>query len=158
VTKANPPTAPPASTIIGKGKDKGGMKLASSLTTNGVTYAETLRGTTKKEKGENIPEFEPPKLTNLERKLQILPGEWHQETYFRNDEVAALYDFYQPTQGPFIIVPSMAKEDIHADFTLTIFSSNHVEVIKLEDSQNAVISGKWTEKTGGGCHLYDKEF
>jgi len=72
--------------------------------------------------------------------------------------VAALYDFYQPTQGPFIIVPSMAKEDIHADFTLTIFSSNHVEVIKLEDSQNAVISGKWTEKTGGGCHLYDKEF
>lgn len=70
------------------------MKLASSLVTNGVSYAESLRGTAKKEKGENIPEFEPPKLTNLERKLQILPGEWHQETFFKNDEVAALYAFY----------------------------------------------------------------
>ena len=23
---------------------------------------------------------------------------------------------------------------------------------------NAVVSGKWTEKTAGGCHLFDKEF
>jgi hypothetical protein len=28
----------------------------------------------------------------------------------------------------------------------------------LEDSRNAVVSGKWTEKTAGGCHLYDKAF
>ena len=28
----------------------------------------------------------------------------------------------------------------------------------LEDSRNAVVSGKWTEKTAGGCHLYDKSF
>jgi hypothetical protein len=28
----------------------------------------------------------------------------------------------------------------------------------LEDSKNAVISGKWTEKSSGGCHLYDKEY
>lgn len=28
----------------------------------------------------------------------------------------------------------------------------------LEDSRNAVVSGKWTEKSAGGCHLYDKAF
>jgi hypothetical protein len=31
-------------------------------------------------------------------------------------------------------------------------------VEKLEDSKNAVLSGKWTDKSAGGCHLYDKEF
>ena len=52
----------------------------------------------------------------------------------------------------------MSKEDITADFTLSIFSSQPVEVKKLEDSKNAVLSGKWAEKSAGGCHLYDKEF
>lgn len=28
----------------------------------------------------------------------------------------------------------------------------------LEESKNAVISGKWTDKTAGGCHLYHKAF
>ena len=28
----------------------------------------------------------------------------------------------------------------------------------LEEARNAVVSGKWTEKTAGGCHLYDKAF
>jgi hypothetical protein len=31
-------------------------------------------------------------------------------------------------------------------------------VEKLEDSRNAVIAGRWTDKTAGGCHLYDKAF
>ena len=64
----------------------------------------------------------------------------------------------------------MSKEDYTADFTLSskttyndnlldvVFSSAVVEVMKLEDSRNAVLSGKWTEKTAGGCHLYDKEY
>jgi hypothetical protein len=60
----------------------------------------------------------PPTLQNLERKLQILQGEWFEESYFKNDEVAALYAFYQPTQGPFIIVPSFAKEEYQSEFTL----------------------------------------
>jgi hypothetical protein len=38
VTKANAPTVPPESTIIGKDK-KGGVTAPSSLTKNGVTYA-----------------------------------------------------------------------------------------------------------------------
>ena len=28
----------------------------------------------------------------------------------------------------------------------------------LEDTRNSVVSGKWTEKSAGGCHLYDKAF
>ena len=72
--------------------------------------------------------------------------------------MAALYAFYQPTQGPFIMIPSMSKEDIIAEFILTIFSSQPVEIQKLEDAKNVVLSGKWTEKSAGGCHLYDKEY
>lgn len=39
-----------------------------------------------------------------------------------------------------------------------VFSSQNLEVEKLEDSKNAVLSGKWSDKSAGGCHLYDKEF
>lgn len=39
VTKAQPPTSPPAAEIIGKGKDRGGITLPSSLPMNGMTYA-----------------------------------------------------------------------------------------------------------------------
>lgn len=131
MTKANPPTQPPAAQIIGKGKDRGKVTLPSSLPNQaGMTYAQTLRSTSKREKGgDNIPEFEPPKLAEqLERKLQILPNEWYQETSYKSDDVAALYAFYQPTQGPFIVVPSTASETFHNDFTLTIYSSQPVEV------------------------------
>lgn len=72
--------------------------------------------------------------------------------------MAALYAFYQPTQGPFIIVPSMAAKDIPSDFVLTIFSSQFVEVKMLEESKNVVLQGEWTDKSCGGCHLYDKAF
>ena len=81
MTKANPPTQPPAAEIIGKGKDRGKVTLPSSLASasNGMSYKETLRSTNKRGKGEdNIPEFEPPRLADqLERKLQILPNEWY---------------------------------------------------------------------------------
>lgn len=69
VTKAHPPTDPPAAKIIKPGKDKGtGGAMASSLGKT-ATYAKTLALVGKKERGDNIPEFEPPKLTKLERKL-----------------------------------------------------------------------------------------
>jgi len=118
VTKAQSPITPPATQIITG--NKGGNKCISSLPhPNGITYAETLRHAfQQKEDGDKIPEFEPPKLLNLERKLQIVAGEWFEETFYKNDDVAAHYAFYQPTQGPFIIVPSFAK-DIPCEFTLT---------------------------------------
>lgn len=33
-----------------------------------------------------------------------------------------------------------------------------MEIVQLEDSKNSVLTGKWSEKTAGGCHLYDKAF
>ena len=67
-----------------------------------------------------MPEFEPPRLSeSLERKLSILPNEWYHETSYKSDDVASMYAFYQPTQGPFIVVPSMSQESTPADFTLT---------------------------------------
>lgn len=118
VTKALSPTTPPATEIItGKGNAKN--KMISSIPIQGQSYSETLKHNIKQDKGEKIPEFEPPRLMNLERKLQILNGEWNEESSFKNDDVAALYAFYQPTQGPFIIVPSMSKPDSTAEFRLT---------------------------------------
>lgn len=69
---------------------------------------------------EKIPDFEPPVLhpAFLQRKLQVASGEWYEESNYCSDEVAAIYSFYQPTQGPFIIVPSMQK-DVASDYTLT---------------------------------------
>lgn len=96
VTKAFSPTTPPATKII-TGKAGGGQKMISSIPMNGMTYAETLRSSVKEVKGENIPEFEPPVLMGLERKLQIQNGEWFEESSYLSDDVAALYAFYQPT-------------------------------------------------------------
>ena len=117
VTKAFSPTTPPATQIVtGKSNTN---KMISSIPMNGMTYAETLRQNVKQEKGENIPEFIPPRLMGMQRKLQILNGEWQEESYFKSDDVAALYAFYQPTQGPFNIIPSMAKEEYQSDFVLS---------------------------------------
>lgn len=92
---------------------------------NGLTYAENLRMQAATVQREKIPDFEPPILHpgNLQRKLQVATGEWFEESYYCSDEVAALYSFYQPTQGPFIIVPSMQQKDVASDYTLTIYSS-----------------------------------
>lgn len=95
VTKAFPPTNPPAAKIIKPGKDKSGGKALASSIGKTSDYAKTLVGINKKGAGtENIPEFEPPKLLNLERKLQILNGEWYEESYYKSDDVAAIYAFY----------------------------------------------------------------
>jgi hypothetical protein len=73
--------------------------MLTSMPKNGMTYADSLRANFAVEKtgNENIPDFEPPRLSNMERKLQILNGEWYEESYYKSDDVAALYAFYQPT-------------------------------------------------------------
>jgi len=159
VTKANAPTTPPESTIIGKGKK--GITMPTSMTINGQTYAASLSTMNfKKEKGsDNIPEFELPRLNaTLERKLQILEKEWYEETSYTSDEAAAKYFFFKPTMGPFVIVPSMIKDDKQSDFTLTVFSSHPVQMSQLKENNNIVLPGKWDAKNNGGSHLYDKEF
>lgn len=156
VTKALSPIAPPAAKIIKAGKSTSAMASSVGKTAD---YAQTLKRISGGgDKSDKIPDFELATLDGLERKLKLVPGEWYEETYYFSDDVAALYCFYQPTQGPFIIIPSMTKEEVTADFTLNIFSSQPVEIKKLEESRNAVIAGKWGDKTAGGCHLNDKEY
>lgn len=128
VTKANAPTIPPESTLVGKGKT---LSIGqTSLPLNNRTYAERLNEMEfKKEKGsDNIPEFELPRLSDkLERKLQILDNEWYIQTSYSSCDDAALYGFFKPTQGPFVIVPSLIKDDAkNVDFTMTVFSSHPV--------------------------------
>jgi hypothetical protein len=43
--------------------------LASSITKNGVSYAETLKQTNKNVNNDKIPKFEAPTLSKMERKL-----------------------------------------------------------------------------------------
>lgn len=154
--------------MIGQGK-KGEMtnKLTSSIASinkSGMSYAQSLREMShmSKEKGaDKLPEFEPPQLplaSLMERKLSVQPNEWSDETYYLSDETAALYAYYSPTQGPFIIVPSTTCQENFPKFSLQVYSSAPVEIEKLEDAKNQVISGKWETHTAGGCHLYDKEF
>ena len=121
VTKAYSPIEPPPTQIIHGKAQTGDQKKLSSIPNNGLTYAENLRMQAKATRAEKIPEFEPPVLHQqlLQRKLQIQAGEWYEESYYCADDVAALYSFYQPTQGPFIIVPSMSQRDIPNEFVLT---------------------------------------
>ena len=71
VAKAFGPTVPPATQIISRKSNNN--KMLTSIPMNGVTYAESLRAnfSQKLTGNENIPDFEPPRLNNMERKLQI---------------------------------------------------------------------------------------
>jgi hypothetical protein len=95
VVKAFGPTLPPAAKIIKPGKDQGGKMMASSIGKTS-TYAMTLKNMNNKNRDDKIPEFEQTKLENLslERKLQLLNGEWYEESFYSSDDVAALYAFY----------------------------------------------------------------
>jgi len=166
VTKAFPPTAKPASKIKKDGVElspaKGGAtRLKGTGTRIGKTNNRGFKTTTvarRNFKEDNFPEIVPPELENLERKLQILPNEWYVESQFKSEDVASLYAYWKPTKGPFLMVPSLESPEVMAEYTLTVFSSNPVEIEKLEDSKNMVISGEWNEKSAGGCHLYDVNF
>ena len=166
VTKALPPTAAPASKIKKDGAEisqtKHGMQTSSSKGGKMMkkTFKTTSVVTRRNYKEDNFPEIVPPDLneTELERKLQILPNEWFIESQYKSEDVAAIYSYWKPTKGPFLIVPSLEQQEYQADYTLTVFSSNTVEIRKLEDAKNMVISGEWNEKSAGGCHLYDRAF
>jgi len=49
-------------------------------------------------------------MENIDRKLKIQKTEWYLESKFENEDVAALYFFWNPTEGPFIIIPCLEKE------------------------------------------------
>ncbi len=82
-------------------------------------------------------------MENIERKLQIKVQEKFKESTYYSEEIAALYFNFNPTEGPFIIVPSLDFEDKPANYRLTIFSNNPVQLQKLDDNFNDVVIGKW---------------
>ncbi|EGR31206.1 hypothetical protein IMG5_115920 [Ichthyophthirius multifiliis] len=104
-------------------------------------------------------QLEPPEMIHIERKLFVGYAEKFKESFYKNDEVAALFFSWNPTEGPFIIIPSMNEEDKYAGYKLTIFSNHPVQLQKLDENINSVLIGKWeNEVTDGGCHLYDEPF
>ena len=98
-------------------------------------------------------------MEQIERKFQIGYGEKFKESLYSNDEVAALFFFWNPTQGPFVIIPSMEQKEKVSNYKLTIFSNNPVELRKLEENKNQTLVGKWElDINAGGCHLYEEKY
>ncbi|CAD8158986.1 unnamed protein product [Paramecium octaurelia] len=104
-------------------------------------------------------QLEAPKMVGIQRKLLIGSNEkFKQSTYF-NEDVAALYFHFNPTEGPFIIIPSLDQEDRSANYKLTIYSNQEVELTKLDETKNQVHIGKWEQDiSDGGCHLYEDPY
>ena len=90
-----------------------------------------------------------------------------------------MYFFWNPTEGPFIIIPSLDEPGKTTQFRLTspffflnfslslfllllllllVFSNNPVQLERLQEEKNAVLFGQWTrDLSAGGCHLYEEE-
>lgn len=64
-------------------------------------------------------QLEAPKMENIERKLLIATNEKFKQSTYSNEDVAALYFHFNPTEGPFIIIPSLDMEDKLANYKLT---------------------------------------
>jgi hypothetical protein len=142
ITKALPPTAPPASQIRKEGVDPSMQaetmmdpKMGKTGKSIKRSYKTTSMIPKKTAKEDNFPEIIPPTLENLERKLQILPNEWFKESMYKSEYVSCIYAYWKPTKGPFLIVPSLEIANYQAEYSLTVFSSNPVEIEKLEDSK-----------------------
>eukprot|EP01016_Furgasonia_blochmanni_P040857 TRINITY_DN5246_c0_g1_i5.p1 TRINITY_DN5246_c0_g1~~TRINITY_DN5246_c0_g1_i5.p1 ORF type:complete len:345 (+),score=100.44 TRINITY_DN5246_c0_g1_i5:69-1037(+) len=123
-----------------------------------TTVKTVAMSPTKKLMSQTDAQLKAPIMEHIERKLQIKPTEPCIESSYANEETAALYFFWNPIEGPFIIVPCLYEEDVNAKYTLTIFSNNPVELEKLDESKNAVLIGKWDDISDGGCHLFDEQF
>jgi len=57
--------------------------------------------------------------------------------------VSALFFKWNPTEGPFILIPSSDGEERVFGYKLTIFSNSPVEMVRLDDAKNQVAIGRW---------------
>jgi len=48
-----------------------------------------------------------------------LAGEKFKESTYFSEDIGALYFHFNPTEGPFIIIPSLDQEDKSANYKLT---------------------------------------
>lgn len=93
-------------------------------------------------------------MNDVERKLIIQPNEKFKESMYLSEDMSALFFKWNPTEGPFIIIPSSDGEDRNFGYRLTIYSNNPVTLMRLDDVRNQVMIGKWEKDiSAGGCHL-----
>lgn len=99
-----------------------------------------------------------PNVTDFERKLLIQPHEKFKESTYASEEVSALFFKWNPTEGPFIVIPSSDGEDRVFNYKLTVYSNNPVEMTRLDEQRNQTVIGKWQKDiSAGGCHLNEKD-
>ena len=103
-------------------------------------------------------QIEPPPVDLTERKLHILPNEWFQESAYLHEESVCLFFKLDQMKGPYLLIPSLSEPAKFSQFNLTIYSNHPVQLTKLDEEQNVVLTGEWAEGSAGGSHLYDKEF
>ena len=58
-------------------------------------------------------------MNDIERKLKVYSTERFTASKFQSEDVAALYFFWNPTEGPFIVVPCLEEEGKETKYTLT---------------------------------------
>lgn len=97
-------------------------------------------------------------MNNVERKLKVYNTERYTVSKFKSIDVAAMYFFWNPTQGPFIVVPCLEEENKETKYTLTFYSNNKIDLQRLDEERNRVIIGLWAELSDGGCELYTPKF
>lgn len=102
--------------------------------------------------------LEPPKMNDIERKLQIGLHEDYYESSFSNQDIAALYFHFLPIHGPLVIVPCQSERSKNNTFTLRIYSDKKIAMTKLDDDKNVCLVGSWVGETAGGCQLYNEQF
>jgi hypothetical protein len=103
-------------------------------------------------------QVEPPTVDLSERKLHVLPNEWFQESAYLHEESVCLFFKLDQMKGPYLLIPSLSEANKYSQFNLTIYSNHPVQLTKLDEEQNVVLTGEWAEGTAGGSHIYDKEF
>lgn len=70
--------------------------------------------------------LEPPEMEFIERKLQILNSEKFKESTYYSEEVSSLYFNWNPTEGPFIIIPSLDQEEKTPNYRLTSLKNHKI--------------------------------
>ena len=58
--------------------------------------------------------------------MKIYPEDKYFHTSFASTDVACIYIWLWPVEGPFILIPCMEKVDTKTDFWIKIFASNYI--------------------------------
>lgn len=100
--------------------------------------------------------LKPIALKDFNRKFSLNPSEFYIESSYGNNRMACLYLHLLPLQNPIIIIPTLDKPDLQAEYELEIYSSKEIKLEKLDNGKNLMLIGEWNEYNSGGCHIYNE--